>query len=243
MALITCEDCETSISDQAVACPVCGRPGTRHEGVSKLKKPSFLRFNCPGCGHGSIAPLSVDSHICANCLKKVLLISCAKSESPVPVLAEWQTWTHEGCSQKHVTERPVTPITFACPICQLKQESTEPARRTRCTGCGERVVIVSCMATAKTAAALAKWKVWTHPGCPLQHPVLPDPSPGLVCTYCYRKGTVSTRQVVAKGGINGGKATGAILTAGWSLLATGLATTTRYTEATCAACNKTWSMR
>jgi len=31
MALVTCSDCETKVSDQAAACPQCGRPVERAE--------------------------------------------------------------------------------------------------------------------------------------------------------------------------------------------------------------------
>ena len=44
----------------------------------------------------------------------------------------------------------------------------------------------------------------------------------MVCPHCQTKGTVSTERKQVKEGMSGGKATGAVLTLGWSLLATGL---------------------
>lgn len=67
------------------------------------------------------------------------------------------------------------------------------------------------------------------------------PRPGeMVCPHCQKKGTVSTKQVTTKQGISGGKATGAVLTAGFSLLATGLSRKQKVTEAHCRNCGATW---
>ena len=47
MSLITCEDCGTSISDQAPACPHCGRP--LHIQRVRTSEDSFLTRS-RGCG-------------------------------------------------------------------------------------------------------------------------------------------------------------------------------------------------
>jgi hypothetical protein len=65
-------------------------------------------------------------------------------------------------------------------------------------------------------------------------------NPAMVCPHCQTAGKVRTRTVKVKGGISGGKATGAILTAGISLLGTGLSKKTKVTEATCGNCRMTW---
>ncbi|WGL50625.1 hypothetical protein P5P86_11685 [Nocardioides sp. BP30] len=62
----------------------------------------------------------------------------------------------------------------------------------------------------------------------------------LVCPHCQVEGKVRTRQVKQKQGISGGKATGAVLTAGLSVLATGLSRKQRVTEASCGNCGITW---
>jgi hypothetical protein len=62
----------------------------------------------------------------------------------------------------------------------------------------------------------------------------------LVVDDCHAKGTVRTQQVSRKAGISGGKATGALLTGGISLLATGLSRKEQKTQAHCSACNSTW---
>ncbi|HPO33816.1 MAG TPA: hypothetical protein PLI32_10745 [Deltaproteobacteria bacterium] len=67
----------------------------------------------------------------------------------------------------------------------------------------------------------------------------------LICPHCQTKGQVRTRfhSMKQKKGISGAKATGAILTGGLSLLATGLSRkeTVSYTTAHCSNCNSTWN--
>ena len=60
------------------------------------------------------------------------------------------------------------------------------------------------------------------------------PSAGLL-------GYVTTRKVKAKRGISGGKATGAVLTAGISILATGLSRKETVTQAACTNCKSQWT--
>lgn len=62
----------------------------------------------------------------------------------------------------------------------------------------------------------------------------------MVCPHCQTKGSVRTKKVKRKKGISGAKATGAILTAGFSLLATGLSKKEKVTEARCNACGAIW---
>jgi DNA-directed RNA polymerase subunit RPC12/RpoP len=46
MALIACPDCGTQVSDQAPACPKCGRPGNPNA-AAKSETGAW----CPHCGH------------------------------------------------------------------------------------------------------------------------------------------------------------------------------------------------
>jgi hypothetical protein len=62
----------------------------------------------------------------------------------------------------------------------------------------------------------------------------------LVCPHCHSTGTVSTETIRAKRGISGGKATGAILTGGLSMLVTGLSRKERVREAHCSHCGMVW---
>ena len=62
----------------------------------------------------------------------------------------------------------------------------------------------------------------------------------LICPHCQTKGSVTTRKVTKKTGISGAKATGAILTGGLSILATGLSRKEDLTESHCSHCNSTW---
>jgi len=62
----------------------------------------------------------------------------------------------------------------------------------------------------------------------------------VVCPQCQEKGYVHTKEVKQKAGISGGKVTGALLTGGLSILATGLSRKVNVTEAHCTSCNSTW---
>jgi len=62
----------------------------------------------------------------------------------------------------------------------------------------------------------------------------------IVCPQCQGRGRVTTATVRLKKGISGGKATGAILTGGLSLLATGLSRKENMTEAQCSNCGSVW---
>lgn len=62
----------------------------------------------------------------------------------------------------------------------------------------------------------------------------------LSCPHCNTIGQVRTKSVTQKKGISGGKATGAILTGGLSILATGLSRKEGATEARCTNCNSMW---
>lgn len=68
----------------------------------------------------------------------------------------------------------------------------------------------------------------------------PRGSAAIVCPHCQTRGQVRTKAVKIKRGISGGKATGALLTAGFSLFATGLSRKETHTECTCRACGMTW---
>jgi hypothetical protein len=73
----------------------------------------------------------------------------------------------------------------------------------------------------------------------------PQPRPGdaeIVCPQCEVKGRVTTELVKVKRGISGGKATGAVLTGGLSVLATGLSRKQAVTRATCGNCHTTWTI-
>lgn len=66
------------------------------------------------------------------------------------------------------------------------------------------------------------------------------PSPELVCPHCQTKGHVVAYPVTTKDGISGAKATGAILTAGVSLLGTGLSRKSAKTRMLCGNCGVEW---
>lgn len=70
----------------------------------------------------------------------------------------------------------------------------------------------------------------------------PTPNEALVCPHCSSRGTVTAVAVVRKQGISGGKATGALLTFGVSMLATGLSRKQHMTRMTCTNCGTGWDV-
>jgi DNA-directed RNA polymerase subunit RPC12/RpoP len=64
--------------------------------------------------------------------------------------------------------------------------------------------------------------------------------PEMVCPHCQTRGRVTTQSIWQKKGISGGKATGALLTGGVSMLATGLSRKEAATRATCGNCGSRW---
>lgn len=62
----------------------------------------------------------------------------------------------------------------------------------------------------------------------------------LVCPHCQVRGRVTSKQVKMKKGVSGGKLTGAVLTAGISMLGTGLSRKEKVTEMRCGNCKTVW---
>ena len=77
MGLITCEECGRQVSDQAVACPQCGRPGPQLtlsvEPVAKVKQRTAADLDmkyCPFCCE-QIASKALFCPLCRSDLSKV----------------------------------------------------------------------------------------------------------------------------------------------------------------------------
>jgi hypothetical protein len=65
-------------------------------------------------------------------------------------------------------------------------------------------------------------------------------NPVMICPHCREKGHTRTKEVKRKKGVSGAKVTGAILTFGVSMLATGLSRKEGLTQAHCDNCGATW---
>jgi hypothetical protein len=63
----------------------------------------------------------------------------------------------------------------------------------------------------------------------------------IICPYCKKSGYVSTKTVIRKSGIHGGKATAGVFTGGLSLLVTGLSGKQKVSEYKCCNCNAKWN--
>jgi len=64
----------------------------------------------------------------------------------------------------------------------------------------------------------------------------------LVCPHCQTRGYVKSFAVTRKKGISGGKATGAVLTGGVSMLATGLSRKEPARMLRCSNCGTQWDV-
>jgi hypothetical protein len=62
----------------------------------------------------------------------------------------------------------------------------------------------------------------------------------IICPHCEATGLVTTQDTTSKRGISGGKATGAFLTGGYSMLVTGLSRKQSVRAAHCANCGMKW---
>jgi hypothetical protein len=65
-------------------------------------------------------------------------------------------------------------------------------------------------------------------------------NPVMVCPHCQTQGRVHSKAVILKKGVSGGKAAAAVLTAGVSVLATGLSRKESATRAWCGTCKNSW---
>jgi hypothetical protein len=64
----------------------------------------------------------------------------------------------------------------------------------------------------------------------------------LTCPHCQQRGGVMVSKVTRKKGISGGKATGAVLTGGLSVAATGLSRMEGVQHMRCTKCNVGWDV-
>jgi DNA-directed RNA polymerase subunit RPC12/RpoP len=62
----------------------------------------------------------------------------------------------------------------------------------------------------------------------------------IVCPYCQKRGSVRTEAARMKSGISGGKATGAVMTGGVSMLFYGLSRKQSGRSAKCSHCGMSW---
>jgi hypothetical protein len=69
----------------------------------------------------------------------------------------------------------------------------------------------------------------------------PNPTNQIICLHCHMRGSVRTKAVSVKKGIDGTKAAAALLTGGLSLGLSGLSRRENLTEAHCDNCGSTWT--
>ena len=123
---------------------------------------------------------------------------------------------------KDFVEGPMTDVSFS-PVSQPTTGETETPKPVGKMGFFESVRVAADQ--AKAAAEIKKWGTV---------------NPAIICPQCQTTGRVSTLLTKRKKGVSGAKATGAVLTLGWSLLATGLSRKEQVTQAHCGNCSSTW---
>jgi len=93
--------------------------------------------------------------------------------------------------------------------------------------------------TPKPPAPVA---TYTPPPAPLPE-ARPEGRTGIECPYCHTVGEVKVSKDRSKAGVSGAKLTGAVLTAGLSILGTGLSRKEKVNHFECKACGVTWTDR
>ena len=129
--------------------------------------------------------------------------------------------------EKSQEEQPLSGGPWQCDVCG--EESDNNSRR--CWKCGEIRVGFQDILKKENRMQLENY---------LRDDKWGQLNTSLVCPHCQSRGTVRIKLVKRKKGISGAKATGAILTLGWSMLATGLSRKETQTQAHCEQCNSTW---
>jgi transcription elongation factor Elf1 len=91
---------------------------------------------------------------------------------------------------------------------------------------------------------MTEWGEWAPPPPPATQQyggvVPPQGDAAIICPHCQTQGSVTTKLVKVKKGISGGKAAGAVLTAGFSVFATGLSRKEQIVELRCGNCRMRW---
>ena len=108
---------------------------------------------------------------------------------------------------------------ITCVDCGRKHSDAAPA----CPQCGRPTSATPIASTIRPADQAYGWRSST-----------------IICPHCGARGMVGTRPTKVKRGVSGGKAVGAVLTGGLSLLAVGLSRKQTVTEAKCISCGVTW---
>lgn len=152
---------------------------------------------------------------------------------------------YRSCPQGHENH----PSRDVCGVCQASISAPQPTKP--CQFCGETVlwVAVKCKhcgeffdESARSAATQASTPAVPSPAPAVTTRAPRGNSPKVVCPHCQHMGDVDVRQQKQKKGLSGGKATAAVLTAGISLLGTGLSRKETVSVAHCKNCGVRWAM-
>lgn len=90
--------------------------------------------------------------------------------------------------------------------------------------------------------AFATWQTGFSPEAKRKRGELAARQARLVCPHCQTAGHVTSVVVTRKKGISGGKATGAVMTGGASMLATGLSRKEPAQRMSCSNCGTSWDV-
>lgn len=90
--------------------------------------------------------------------------------------------------------------------------------------------------------AFAIWSSTSSPAAQAKRAERARQNAQLVCPHCQTQGQVRAVVVTRKKGISGGKATGAVMTGGASMLLTGLSRKQPATRMSCGNCGTQWDV-
>lgn len=142
-------------------------------------------------------------------------------------------------------DKPLSHYFFPhrCPNCKRGLNVPPATVRMTCSHCDTRIAFALCKPTGWTGPVSLDAPEWKHDGCSIQHTSAPLELkvPVVLCPFCRTNPpNVTSKVVTVKGRISPGKLSGALLTGGTSLLATGLAHKENRRVYTCLHCEKRW---
>ena len=198
----------------------------------------YICITCPKCNSSLEVPVEhgLENLICPYCGEPTQVPESAQvpeQETPEPSSPANTTIVKKDVHQdpsRLLLSVPLQPLgqTQPCPFCG--EQILAIAKK--CKHCGEFMENEPCQAQA-TEQIDSKSLFWAQ----MAFGTLKNE---FVCPHCGKQGCVYSRGVKVKSGISGGKATGALLTGGLSLLVTGLSRKEQKTEAYCDNCKTRW---
>ena len=120
----------------------------------------------------------------------------------------------------------------------IQEDLTEKNEKVKCANCTNKILPSTAAKYNGLCAPCGKGSPISRSGKKPNSKGIINPS--MACPHCQVVGKVRTIPVVRKKGLSGGKATAAVITGGFSVLAVGLSRKENVTQAHCDNCRNTW---